>query len=118
MKLISNGDVLYSFSREPRFEHKDMDSYLVWTLVPVAIYDYVNRDYSDKQGWLQEIPHTGTLDYEEIVQYVCTESFEDALDEFGYEFVDVNTVYVMEEDTEVSEPVSAEEAVSNAHDLW
>lgn len=118
MKLISDGNVLYSFSQEPRFQHKDMDSYLVWTLVPVAIYDYVNRDYSDRQGWLQEIPHTGTLDGEQIVQYVCTESFENALNEFGYEFVDVNTVYVMGEGAEVAKPVSAEKAVSNAHDLW
>ncbi len=118
MKLISDGSILYSFSREPRFEHKDIDSYLVWTLVPVAIYDYVNRDYSDKQGWLQEIPHTGTLDYEEILQYVCVESFEDALEEFGYEFVDVTTIYVLSENNEVAKPETAETAVSNAHDLW
>jgi hypothetical protein len=118
MKLISDGSVLYSFSMEPRFVHKDMDSYLVWTLVPVAIYDYVNRDYSDKQGWLQEIPHTGTLDYEEIVQYVCVESFEDALEEFGYEFIDVGTVYVLGEGREAAEPETAETAVSNAFDLW
>lgn len=122
MKLIkSENNILYAsrFSRfEEKFGNDCTSSYIIWTLVPTAIYDYVNPDYSDQQGWLQEIPHTGTLDGEEILQYVYTESFKDALNDFGYSIIDVNTVFVRRDTDERAQRSTAEEAVSNAFDLW
>lgn len=116
--IVSDNNILYTLRGEPRFQDNGTNSYLVWTLVPVAIYDYVDPDYSDKQGWLQEIPHTGEIDLEEIVQYVYIESLTSILGEYGYEFKDVNTVYVWDRDTERPVPDTAEAAVENALDMW
>ena len=121
MKLVINNDqILYTLRDTPRFKYDSevCNSYIVWTLIPIAIYDYVNPDYSDQQGWLQDIPYTGELDYEEIVQYVCQESLKEALEDSGYSFIDVDSIYVVGEGREHSELVPAETAVANAHDLW
>lgn len=123
MKLVvSDNNILYAakFSRfEEKFGDDCMDSYIIWSLTPVAIYDYINPDYNDQQGWLQEIPHTGQVDSEEILQYPYIESFSDALKEFGFSFTDVDTVYVRSSyDGENIQKATAEEAVANAFDLW
>lgn len=123
MKLIvSNNSILYAakFSRfEEKYGDDALDSYMIWSLTPVAIYDYVNPDYSDQQGWLQEIPHTGKIDSEEILQYPYVESFKDALEEFGFAFIDVDTIFVRNSnDGENITRATAEEAVANAFDLW
>ena len=121
MKLIvSNDQILYA-PKFSRFQDKGSDSYIVWDLTPVAIYDYVDPDYSNKQGWVQEIPYTGEIDLEQIVQYTYVESFKNALEDFGYAFIDVDTIYVKDVDDEgnvVSTKLTAEEAVDNAFDLW
>ncbi len=120
MRLIvdDTNSVLYMYGDTPRFQENGKDSYLVWNLTPVAVYDYVDPDYSDVQGWLQEIPSTGNIESESIVQYVIVESFESALSEFGYSFIDVSKIYIREnyEDRAILE--SSEKAVANAKDLW
>lgn len=114
----SNNSILYTYRGSPRFQEKGKDSYLTWNLIPVAIYDYVDPDYSDKQGWLQEIPHTGNIDSESIVQYVFVESFEDAMAEFGYSFIDVHKIYVREYEKERATLQDVDVVVANAKDLW
>ena len=62
MKLVSidlyNGKRLYVIKNariERQDEILDNNTYIVWDLYPVAIWDYVDKDWSDKQGWLQEM---------------------------------------------------------------
>ena len=112
--------VLYAFRGSPRFQEKGKESYLLWTLIPIAIYDYVDPDYSDVQGWLQDLNviDGNSIEDEVIVQYVLTESFEEAMAQFGYSFIDIHTVYVKEYHAERAVPSSADTAVANAKDLW
>ena len=119
-KLIvdDNNSILYIYRDTPRFQENGKDSYLVWTLIPIAVYDYIDPDNSDIQGWLQEIPGTGNIDEESIVQYVISESFENALSEFGYSFIDVSTIYIRDYDEEQITSRSVFDAIANAKDLW
>jgi len=121
-KLIVNdtNSILYTYREIPRFQEKGKDSYLVWTLIPIAVYDYVDPDNSDVQGWLQEIPTTGNIDEESIVQYVMIESFEQSLAEFGYSFIDVSKIYIKNYNYEEEQAgyQSVFDAIANAKDLW
>lgn len=124
MKLVVselyNSKRLYVI-RDARIERKedilDNGTYIVWDLYPVAIWDYVDKDWSNRQGWLQEMEDgevAGGL--EQVVQYPLVESLEDFLQDEGYEIVDVDSVYAIEymEDDPKSEKISIDEAVSNA----
>lgn len=119
-KLIvdENNSIIYTFRGTPRFQEKGKDSYLVWNLLPIAIYDYVDPDYSDVQGWLQDTTGMRDIESESIVQYVISESFEDALAEFGYSFIDVSNVYVKDYGDERATSQSVFDAIANAKDLW
>lgn len=95
-------------------------SYIVWKLYPVAIYDYVDPDWSDTQGWLQEI-QDGYVngETEGFAQYVCDDTFKELLTEFGYELVDIRDDYeitMIDYDKDEPKPVkiSIKEAVNNA----
>lgn len=105
----------------PKMERKedilDNGTYIVWDLYPVAIWDYVDKDWSDVQGWLQEMEDGEVVgDLEQVIQYPLVESLEDLLQDEGYEVVDVGSVYAIEymEDDPKSEKISIEEAISNA----
>lgn len=124
MKLVScdvyNGKRLYAI-RGSRIERKDEilnnNAYIVWDLYPVAIWDYVDKDWSDKQGWLQEMEDgevSGAL--EQVLQYPLTESLEDAFEEEGYRIEDVDFVYAIEymSDDPKAEKITIEKAVRNA----
>jgi hypothetical protein len=113
-----NNSILYTCRRAPRFQDDGKASYLVWDLVPVAIYDYVDPDYSDNRGWLQDTAGMINVDSESIVQYVITESFENALAEFGYSFIDVSNIYIKEYGEERATLQDAKIAADNAIDLW
>lgn len=95
-------------------------SYIVWELYPVAIYDYVDPDWSDTQGWLQEIKEGYVHgEVEAIAQYVYDDTFKELLTEFGYELVDIRDDYeitMIDYDKDDPKPVkiSIKEAVDNA----
>jgi len=118
MQLIKSEDNILYAVKFNSFVPKESDSYIIWTLVPIAVYDYIDVDYSDVQGWLQEIGYTRELDYEQILQFVYNESLESSLPDFGYEFIDVQDIFVKEYNEERAVRVSAKEAVDNAFDLW
>lgn len=118
MQLIKSEDNILYAVKFNSFVPKDSDSYITWTLVPIAVYDYVDVDYSDVQGWLQDIGYTGELDYAQIVQYVYTESLESSLQDFGYEFINVKEIYIKEYSEERAVRSDAKQAVDNAFDLW
>lgn len=124
MKLVVselyNSKRLYVI-RDARIERKedilDNGTYIVWDLYPVAIWDYVDKDWSNRQGWLQEMEDgevAGGL--EQVVQYPLVESLEDLFQDEGYEIVDVDSVYAIEymADDPKSEKISIDEAISNA----
>lgn len=124
MKLVVNEEYnskrLYVI-RDARIERKNEvltnNAYIVWSLYPVAIWDYVNKDWSDEQGWLQEMEDGEVLgEMEQVVQYPFTESLEDAFEEEGYYVDTVDSVYAIEymTDDPKSEKISIEEAISNA----
>lgn len=123
MKLVVselyNSKRLYVI-RDARIERKedilDNGTYIVWDLYPVAIWDYVDKDWSNRQGWLQEMEDGEVAgDLEQVVQYPLVESLKDLLQDEGYEIVDVDSVYAIEymEDDPKSEKISIDEAVSN-----
>lgn len=124
MKLVScdvyNGKRLYAI-RGSRIERKDEilnnNAYIVWDLYPVAIWDYVDKDWSDKQGWLQEMEDGEVVgEMEQVLQYPLTESLEDAFEEEGYRIEDVDFVYAIEymSDDPKAEKITIEKAVRNA----
>lgn len=93
-------------------------SYMVWNLYPVAIYDYINPDWSDAQGWKQEI-QGGQVhgDMETIIQYPFDESFEQCCEENDYKVVNVNELTLFNYDrpeNEMRKTISIEEAIENA----
>lgn len=123
MKLVTiDNQVLYALVYDS-YEDKQFinnDSYVRWSLVPVAIYDYIDPDNSDVQGWLQEYPTIENIQSDGIVQYLFSESLEEALNQFAYSLIDVGEVYLKIYDN--GEPdqftgirrISAEDAVYNA----
>lgn len=119
MKLVRTeyNDILY-YPRLYNTVDRGLESYTMWSLVPIAIYDYVDPDYSDVQGWLQEIPGTGEISYQELTQSICIESLEDVLVDEGFEFVDItDDIYVRNNDERATR-ISIKDAVDQALDLW
>lgn len=117
--IVNNtNSILYTLRRDPRFQYNGKGSYLIWDLIPVAIYDYVDPDYSDIQGWLQDTAGMINIDAESIVQYVIAESFESDLAEVGYSFIDVSNIYIKDYGEERATLQDAKIAVDNAIDLW
>ena len=124
MKLVSidlyNGKRLYVIKNartERQDEILDNNTYIVWDLYPVAIWDYVDKDWSDKQGWLQEMEDGEVVGgMEQILQYPLTESLEDVFEEEGYRIEDVDFVYAIEymSDDPKAEKITIEKAVRNA----
>lgn len=124
MKLVSidlyNGKRLYVIKNariERQSEILDNNTYIVWDLYPVAIWDYVDKDWSDKQGWLQEMEDgevSGAM--EQVLQYPLDESLEDVLNEEGYYIENVDFVYAIEymSDDPKAEKITVEEAIRNA----
>lgn len=122
MKLLKSGNIVY-FANPNRLEvaYGFSGPYVVWNLYPVAIYDYVNPDYSDKQGWLQEFNNGKQVlyDMDQLLQYINDESFTDVAKDYGYESVEVSGVYLRvydkNEDT-MSAPrlIDTDDAVDNA----
>ena len=83
----------------------------------MAIWDYVDKDWSDKQGWLQEMEDGEVVGgMEQILQYPLTESLEDVFEEEGYRIEDVDFVYAIEymSDDPKAEKITIEKAVRNA----
>lgn len=95
IKVYKGNDNILYFPKSEK-THGDMcNPYLIWTLYPVAIWDYVNPDYSDRQGWIQQVTSRGLFPNEtyEIVQYVMSESLEDCLIEDGYTPITISKVF-------------------------
>lgn len=124
MKLVVNEEYNYKrlyVIRRSRIERQDEilnnNAYIVWNLYPVAIWDYVDKDWSDKQGWLQEIEDGEVVGaMEQVLQYPLTESLEDAFEEEGYYIENVDFVYAIEymSDDPKAEKITIEEAIKNA----
>jgi len=120
MRLVFNGKRLYVIKNarmERQEEILDNNTYIVWDLYPVAIWDYVDKDWSDKQGWLQEMENgkvSGAM--EQVLQYPLDESLEDAFEEEGYDIENVDFVYAIEymSDDPKVEKITVEEAIENA----
>lgn len=95
--------------------------YIIWNLYPIAIKDYINPDWSDAQGWVQEIVdgHINFDGIEQLIQYPIEESFKETYEDFAYTEIDVNKIFARiisqnsGEDMTTSE-ISFEEAIRNA----
>ena len=89
-------------------------------MYPIAVYDYVNPDINDMQGWVQELKGLKSVDILSILQYIKSESLSDCLSEEGYEEVEIRSIYYQgwnqNEDMIVS-TIDAEEAVENSLDV-
>lgn len=69
-------------------QYKGKNSYSVYHLYLVAGVDYVNPDWSDQQGWVNNERFIEDVQLETFVHYFVVESLEDALAEEGYEIID------------------------------
>lgn len=95
---------------------------LRWEMYPIAVWDYVDPDYSDKQYWVQQmIPGKGMYpnDIIDELQYILTESAQDGFRECGYNQTPVSRVYYKDfkNPDERAKQISVEDAVNNALDL-
>ena len=101
----------------------DMDNPTVrWTLYPIAAWDYVDPDYSDKQGWLQHVTQNGTYPNElfEEIQFIADETLGAVLQDAGYNLISVSTIYRKDfyEDSEGrARKISTEQAIYNSLDM-
>lgn len=94
MKLWKMDNIVY-YAEAQRLEASYSDNpYVVWYLYPIAIRDYVDPDWSDAQGWVQE-KHKGKLQlddkFETLTQSVVYESFNQVAQDFGYETIDFDS---------------------------
>lgn len=121
MKLYKYGNVIYHpvASREVT-RYGEEAPYVLWSMYPIAVYDYVNPDVNDTQGWVQELTGLKSVDMLSILQYIKSESLSDCLSEEGYEEVEIRSIYYQgwnqNEDMIVS-TIDAEEAVENSLDV-
>lgn len=111
--LVKRDSILYI----PKAKQLTEDRYIVWHLYPVAVYDYVDVDYSDKQGWLQE--EGSDIEMETVVQYIQDESFYSVATEYGFDFIpyeEIGTVYYIDYTTNNprSIKITLQEAIANA----
>lgn len=120
MKFIEDDGVLYypvidSSVMQTVDDILNDSSYIAWTLYPVAIYDYVDPDNSDEQGWLQEIENGEVNgDVLNLVQYLGTESFEECVEDNGFTLTRVPEFVQMDYDTGKRKVISDKDAVKTA----
>lgn len=62
----------------------------------VAGYDYVNPDYSDRQGFVSKEGFTEGVQYDSFTVYPMHESLAERLKDEGYEVININD-YVIHE---------------------
>lgn len=67
---------------------KGKNSYSVYNLYLVAGFDYVDPDWSDKQGFVKNDRFIDDAQLETIVHYFVIESLEESLEESGYSIID------------------------------
>ena len=123
IKLYENGGILY-FPVVINGISGDMSMPSVrWTMYPIAVWDYVDPDYSDIQYWVQQsVPGTGLYPNETFgeIQFILDESAQDVFAEAGYTLKDVSEIYFKDyyndPDARASK-ISVEDAINNALDV-
>ena len=121
MKFVKDGNILYYpvFEGMPKLDPLTGNSYIVWSLIPIATWDYTYADYDDRQGWLQEIDRDGEIvdnDSISLVQYYGTEGFEECVESSGLELERVSAFTQIDYRKDNPQPIeiSDEEAVNVA----
>lgn len=124
LKLLRmNNIIYYPLNSELRSNYgSDNDNpYVIWTLYPVAIRDYINPDWSDAQGWVQEIDKDLKVHLQEtyeILQYIIDESFNECIQDEGISWIELSTIYLRDyselEDDIKAVQINIEDAVENA----
>lgn len=120
-KVYECGSILYFAKAESNLGGDITNPSLRWTMYPIAVWDYVDPDYSDKQFWVQQsVPNTGLYPNEtfEELQYILDETAQDVFAESGYKLKAVSEIYFNDfESDSRAKKISVEDAVYNALDL-
>lgn len=120
--LYENNGILY-FANASSLNGDIDNPYVIWTLYPIAVWDYVDPDYSDKQYWVQQITDRGMFPNEtyEWVQYIRHESIISCANDEKFHFLGTcKSVYFKDyinNPDDKAQKISVEEAVSNAMDM-
>lgn len=123
MEFLKDNNIIYFPVPENQVTSRtytDDHPYVRWSLYPIAVWDYVDPDMSDAQGWVQELKSLINLDIVSIVQYIKEESLDFLIDDEGYERIEVSTIYCRywAPDPEMTtEKIDAETAVHNSLDV-
>ena len=120
-KLYESNNILY-VPVARNIQGDMLNPNLRWEMYPIAVWDYIDPDYSDKQYWVQQmIPGKGMYpnDIVDELQYILTESAQDGFRECGYNRISVSRVYYKDfkNPDERAKQISVEDAVNNALDL-
>ena len=122
IKLYESNNILY-VPVARNIQGDMLNPNLRWQMYPIAVWDYVDPDYSDNQNWVQQvIPNTGMYPNEinEELQFVLEETAQDGFKEVGYTQISVSTIYYKDfydESNGRAKKISVEDAVNNALDL-
>ena len=122
MEFLKDNNIIYFPVPDNAIAFRILDNhpYVRWSLYPIAIWDYINPDISDAQGWVQEFKSLRNLDSFGIVQYIKEESLDFIIDDEGYERVEVSTIYFRDwapGQEMKTEKIDAETAVHNSMDV-
>lgn len=121
-RVYENNKILYFAKASENLSGDITSPSIRWTMYPIAIWDYVDPDYSDKQYWVQQVvPGKGLYPNEthEEIQFISDESFRDVLTETGYNLIAVSSIYYKDfyPDGGRAEKISVEDAINNAMDF-
>lgn len=117
-----NDKILYHPVASSRIAGDGVNPYIIWTLYPIAIWDYVDPDYSERQGWIQQVSTKGLFPNEtyEILQYIVSESLEECLTADGYDLNTTSKVFYKDyinNPDDRAQQISVEDAIFNAMDV-
>lgn len=122
-KVYENNKILYFAKAESNLSGDITNPSIRWTMYPIAVWDYVDPDYSDKQYWLQQfVPNTGLYPNEtfEEIQFIFDETGQSVFQETGYNLILVSEVYFKDfyNDPDArAKKISVEDAINNALDV-
>lgn len=122
-KVYECDNILYFAKAESNLGGDVTNPSIRWTMYPIAVWDYVDPDYSDIQYWVQQsVPGTGLYPNETFgeIQFILDETAQDVFAESGYTLKDVSEIYFKDyyndPDARASK-ISVEDAINNALDV-
>lgn len=122
IKVYKGPDNILYFPKAGGIQGDMCNPYVIWTLYPIAVWDYVDPDYNDKQYWIQQVTDRGMFPNEtyEVLQYVMTESFEECLNAAGYTSITISKIFYkdyLSNPDDRAQQIHIGDAIYNAFDV-